>query len=807
MISSKPLRKTLDLGEIAASLMQAQADEADALAELRDALAAFGSQEGQGPPSVKRLVAAAHGKLVALLSGEASDPEQALAAAVRLVCLATSPEPMTSASVPPPRALGVEEDTAVAVAFLTRHSQLPGARSMLPVARSILPARLSMLPTRHSWMPGGAPLPAPPPTLLPGDPDLELIGEFLTEANEHVVGAEAALLTLENHPEDMAAVNTVFRAFHTVKGVSAMLGMTALAELAHHAESLLARIRDGQIRCTGVYANLCLRGIDMLKETLMAVSAQLKGQPGAVPRGYAQLVLALQNPDAAPVESPAPIVTPPSADAARLVSPALTAPAAPSIEVAPGPREPLTPVAVRPTRLAPPPESPAGPKAAIPPAPVPAPPSRVAAKVEPAAPPAASRAEAGGSQSADESSVRVRTDRLDRLIDMVGELVIAHSMLAQDPKNDASRDPELYRKVGHAGKIVRELQDMSMALRMVPLRPTFQKLTRIVRDVAKKSDKQIQFVSTGDDTEIDRNMVDVIAEPLIHMVRNAADHGVEATAARLAAGKAAVGTVRIAAYHSGGNVVIDLSDDGGGLNRERILAKAAQKGLVDPSKSLSDSEIYQLIFLPGFSTTEAVTDISGRGVGMDVVRRNIEQLKGRIDITSELGRGTTFSIRLPLTLAITDGMIVRVGCERYIIPTVNIGVNFRPEASQVSTVSGRGEVILLRGELIPLFRLHRLFRVEGAVEDPTAGLVVVLREGASSCGLLVDELLGQQQVVAKSLGAGIGKVPAISGGAILGDGRVGLILDPGSLVTMARESRSARAPEGRSAEPFSRVQA
>jgi two-component system, chemotaxis family, sensor kinase CheA len=336
---------------------------------------------------------------------------------------------------------------------------------------------------------------------------------------------------------------------------------------------------------------------------------------------------------------------------------------------------------------------------------------------------------------------------------------------------------------------------------MVPLRPTFQKLTRIVRDVAKKSDKQILFQSTGDDTEIDRNMVDVIAEPLIHMVRNAADHGIEPTAKRVAAGKPAQGSVRLAAYHSGGSVVIDLSDDGGGLDRDRILAKATEKGLIDPNKNLVDSEIFQLIFLPGFSTTDNVTDISGRGVGMDVVRRNIEQLKGRIDITSERGKGTTFSIRLPLTLAITDGMIVRVGSERYIIPTVNIAMNFRPEASQVSTVVGRGEVILLRGELIPLFRLHHLFQVGDAVEEPTKGLVVVLRDGVSSCGLLVDELLGQQQVVAKSLGPAIGNVAAVSGGAILGDGRVGLILDPASLVTLAKESRGGRpqsAPDTRS---------
>jgi len=733
----------LDLGEIAVQLLQAQASETESLTELRDALGRCVQGEGaDGSPSVKRLVMAAKAKLDSLLSGEAADAEQALAAAVRLTCLATSPDE--------PQA-GQATDSE-----LEWETEAAAAAAGSVVAPSLPPGK---------------------PTLLPAEPDLDLIGEFMTEANEHVVNAEAALLTLEERPDDAAAVNTVFRAFHTVKGVSSMLGMTALAELAHHAESLLARIRDGEIQCTGVYANLCLRGIDLLKETLNAVSAQLHGQEARLPAGYAELVRELQKPDAAaaaPVASPA-------------APPPVVAVAAPAV---------LAPVAA---------------PAAAPSAPAPA--SAAAAARPPAeaeAPPRA--ATAGVAPGGDESSVRVRTDRLDRLIDMVGELVIAHSMLAADPRNDVSRDPDLSRKVGHAGKIVRELQDMSMSLRMVPLRPTFQKLTRIVRDVAKKSDKQIQFVSTGDDTEIDRNMVDVIAEPLIHMVRNAADHGIESTAARIAAGKSPTGTVRLAAYHSGGSVVIDLSDDGGGLDKERILAKATQKGLIEPNKSLSESEIYQLIFLPGFSTTENVTDISGRGVGMDVVRRNIEQLKGRIEITSERGKGTVFSIRLPLTLAITDGMIVRVGSERYIIPTVNIAMNFRPEASQVSTVAGRGELILLRGELIPLFRLHQLFKVNGAVTEPTRGLVVVLRDGVGSCGLLVDELLGQQQVVAKSLGAGVGKVAAVSGGAILGDGRVGLILDPGSLVTLAKESRTGRpqpeaARHGSSTDPSTMVQA
>jgi two-component system chemotaxis sensor kinase CheA len=710
----------VDLGDVAARLMQLQSNETELLSALHDELSSVGrTRDPRVTRSVKKLVKAAAAKLDALLRGGASDPEQALAAAVQLVCLASSP---VSEGLPEP-------------AQPSADGNVPSSDIEPAPSADIEAAPSTVVEDKQSAQLEPSALLAAEPALLPDEPDLELIGEFLTEAADHVVAAEAALLTLERQPDDAAAVNTVFRAFHTVKGVASMLGLAALAELAHHAESLLSRIREGQIRCTGVYANLCLRGIDMLKATMQVVAARVKGQPAQLPPGYAELVAALQAPEAS---------AQPAASAARAAAvPALTASA------------PTAPQAQPVSQLQSQPQLPVQPQT-------------------------------------EESTVRVRTDRLDRLIDLVGELVIAQSMVAQDPRAGMSRDPELSRKVAHSGKIVRELQDMSMSLRMVPLRPTFQKLTRIVRDVAVKSGKQIQFVSTGDDTEIDRNMVDVIAEPLIHMVRNAADHGIEPSATRLTAGKAATGTVRIAAYHAGGSVVIDLSDDGAGLSRERILAKAIDRGLVAANANLSDAEVFQLIFLPGFSTAEAITDISGRGVGMDVVRRNIEQLKGRIEITSERGKGTVFSIHLPLTLAITDGMLVRVGSERYIIPTVSISMNFRPEASQVSTVSGRGEVILLRGELLPLFRLHQLFRLPNAVEDPTRALVVVLRDAAGSCGLLVDELLGQQQVVAKSLGEGIGKVPAVSGGAILGDGRVGLILDPASLVTLARQTRPHR---------------
>ncbi len=304
--------------------------------------------------------------------------------------------------------------------------------------------------------------------------------------------------------------------------------------------------------------------------------------------------------------------------------------------------------------------------------------------------------------------------------------------------------------------------------------------------MAQKAGKQVELVTEGDDTEIDRNMVDIVGDPLVHMVRNAIDHGLETPAERIAAGKSATGTLRLRAYHAGANVCVDLEDNGRGLNRPKILARARERGLVAADKHVSDSEAFDLIFAPGFSTADTVTDLSGRGVGMDVVKRNVESLRGRIEIASEAGLGSTFSIRLPLTLAITDGMLVRVGRERYIVPTTAIHMSFRPERSTLSTVNGRGEVVLLRDELMPIIRVHRLFDIDGAVADPAEGILMIVGDQEKRTALLVDELLGQHQLVVKSLGGNLGVVPGISGAAILGDGRVGLILDVVGLVAVAR---------------------
>ncbi|HEY3267040.1 MAG TPA: chemotaxis protein CheA [Armatimonadota bacterium] len=630
---------------------------------------------------------------------------------------------------------------------------------MAPAAPPVAP-----LPTPAPPAPeAAAPAPALPPVddggddILPQDADRALLADFVTECKELVEGAEAALLTIEMDPDDVEAINTVFRAFHTIKGTSAFLGLTRMSELAHRAENMLSRIRDKVIRCTGGYADLALRSVDMLGDLVQALQNNLDGSPTGKPAGLDELMHTLADPEAAGVNH---LSSDGYDDIAR------------AEETAPSNGVAAVPEAASEARSA----------------------AAEAARVE--APPATDGGAAARPQRAkvsersDDSSVRVRTDRLDRLIEMVGELVIAQSMVAQDPIVVMGGHLDLTRKVAMTGKIVRELQDLSMSMRMVPLKATFQKMARLVRDLAYKSGKLVEFKSDGDETEIDRNMVDIIAEPLVHMVRNAADHGVEAPEVREASGKPRTGVVHLSAFHTGGNVVVQIKDDGKGLNRDRIIQKAIEKGLIDSEKGLTDAEAYDLIFAPGFSTVDKVTEVSGRGVGMDVVRKGVEALRGRVDISSESGKGTTFQLRLPLTLAITDGMLVKIGEDRYIVPTVNIHLSFRPEASALSTVAGRGELVMLRGELMPIFRLHRLFDIRGAVEDPTKGLLVVIGNEGRRCALLVDELLGQQQVVAKALGNGMGKVQGVSGGAILGDGRVGLILDTTELVALARQSRS-----------------
>lgn len=600
----------------------------------------------------------------------------------------------------------------------------------------------------------------PTSACLPEDADPGIMADFIAEGRDYIEQAEGSLLALEVNPDDQDAIDTVFRAFHTVKGTSGFLALPHVTELAHRAESLLSRVRNKELRYGGISADLSLRSIDMLKAMLQGLQDALGGEPLGLPPGYEDLLVSLgeaESADPSELESERSSVPQMRVGDILVATNKLSREDADSIAASQG-DEPIGVALLR---------------------------SEAVSVSDVANALRIQQAGKGGAASAD-SSVRVRTDRLDQLIDMVGELVIAQSMIAQDDTLVTGTHVDLIRKVTHTGKIVRELQDLTMSMRMVPLKATFQKMARLVRDLGQRMGKTIQFTSEGEDTEIDRHMVNGIGDPLVHMVRNSIDHGLESPEERVQRGKSPEGSVCLSAFHSGGNVIIELRDDGRGLDREKILKRAISRGLIDPDKAYSDADAYNLIFAPGFSTAEKVTDLSGRGVGMDVVRRNVESLRGRVEISSEPGRGCIFRLSLPLTLAITDGMLVQVGAERYIVPTCTIQMSFRPEPAALSSVCGKGEMVMLRGSLMPLVRLHRLFDIGGALEEPCKGLLVIVGEGNRRCALLVDELLGQQQVVAKSLGEALGKVPGISGCAILGDGRVGIILDVNAIVDIAR---------------------
>jgi two-component system chemotaxis sensor kinase CheA len=377
--------------------------------------------------------------------------------------------------------------------------------------------------------------------------------------------------------------------------------------------------------------------------------------------------------------------------------------------------------------------------------------------------------------------VRVNTDKLDAMMDTVGELVIVQSQIAESARTIGHENTHLARNIAQLGRITKDLQHNAMSLRLVPIKPTFQKMERLIRDLARDCGKKVNFHTSGEDTEIDRTVVEEIADPLVHMVRNSMDHGLEKPEDRLAAGKPEYGTVTLKAFHQGSNIHLELSDDGRGINADRIYSKAVEKGVIAAGASLSREEILNLIFAPGFSTAEKVTAVSGRGVGMDVVRRNIEKLRGKVEIDTEVGKGTVFRIKLPLTMAIIDGLIVRVGADRFILPSTSVQMALRPVAESITTVHGRGEVLEHRGRILPIHRLYQRFRIPGAIENPIEGIIVLVETSDRITALLVDEMVSKQEVVIKNLGGLLANLPGIAGGAILGDGNIALILDPASL--------------------------
>ena len=583
----------------------------------------------------------------------------------------------------------------------------------------------------------------------------ELLGDFLSDYNEHLESAEKQALLIESDATAEEPLHALYRAFHTLKGVSSFFGLTQITNLAHAAEDLLNLARDGKLVLKEEPFELVLSTLDSLRRIVVGVPDLLSADE-APPADVAAATLIARL--RCVVAGGPPVRC--GAEGAEGNGSAFTAGTG-CEKPAPSGRETVeTPLA----------HEPPGP-------------------AERAAP---TRAGGGGHEV--KETVRVDRGRLDQLIDMIGELVIGESMVRQEVSEKLPDDE--VQSVDQLGRTVRELQEMSLSLRMVPIAATFQKMHRIVRDISRKLGKQVRFEVRGEDTELDKTMVDQLSDPLMHMVRNAVDHGIEMPETRVASGKPGEGHVLLQAYLQNGNFYIELTDDGRGLDRRAILDKAEQRGVISPSEAeaMADGDVWQLIFAPGFSTASEVTDVSGRGVGMDVVKRGVEALNGSIEIESASGRGSVFRVRLPLTMAIVDGLSVSLSDDTFIVPLVSVVESIRPQASDIKTIIGRGEVVLVRGATVPLVRLHRVFNRPGRELDPARALVVIVETDGRQLAIMVDELLGQVQAVMKSLESNYRKVPGIAGATILGNGEVAFILDVQGLAKLHAVTRYDRLP-------------
>jgi two-component system chemotaxis sensor kinase CheA len=601
--------------------------------------------------------------------------------------------------------------------------------------------------------------------------DTSLLNDFITESRDHLHTAETLLLELETDPENKENLNSIFRAWHTIKGIAGFLGLREVSSLAHKMESQMDLARKGELLLGPGPIDAFLEANDCLKNLVQSVETALKGGEYVLPERYAailnRMIAGVAN------EPTTPTVAAPSAD--KKIGEILveTGKASPEeIDKA------LEKQASGDTRKI------------------------GEILLEETAVPARDVGNALATQSnarqlkGVEETIRVPVNRIDQLVDSIGEAVIAQSMVNASTLVTAAADQALITKIAHANSILRQIQELAMSLRMVSIKSTFQKMARLARDLSKKCGRDIEFITEGEDTELDKSVVENIGDPLIHMIRNSIDHGIEPPEERSKTGKPLKAIVKLRAFHRAGSIFIEVIDDGKGLNREAIYEKAVNKGLCKADATLTDQEIFQFIFLPGFSTAKVVTDVSGRGVGMDVVRRNIEALRGSVEISSTPGKGTTFSIRLPLTLAIVDGMVVRSGRDRYIIPTLAILESIKAKADLISSVLGSGKLIKVRNELIPLVHLGGVLQRSDEAWDMANGIVMIVEDMlGKKIGLFLDEIIGQQQVVIKSLGDGMGDIPGVTGGAIMSDGTVCLILDVGGVVKLSGENQRGEATE------------
>ncbi|WP_394517468.1 chemotaxis protein CheA [Pantoea sp. SGAir0175] len=654
---------------------------------------------------------------------------------------------------------------------------------------------------------------------------------FFDEADELLADMEQHLLGLDPQEPDSEQLNAIFRAAHSIKGGAGTFGFTVLQETTHILENILDGARRGEMQLSTDIINLFLETKDIMQEQLDAYKTAQ--EPNAESFNYiceALRQLALEAKGIAP-QAAAPVVA--LADVAAPAAPASSGLRLQLINLKE--KEPdllleelgnlgtLTDVVKGASSLeatidgvgkddivavlcfvideaqiqfpldaAPATVAVAAAPVAEAEAEAPMQQTATVTDITPAVKRESKRA-AAPAKSSESSSIRVAVEKVDQLINLVGELVITQSMLAQ---RSGALDPvahgDLLNSMGQLERNARDLQESVMSIRMMPMEYVFSRFPRLVRDLASKLGKEVELTLLGSSTELDKSLIERIIDPLTHLVRNSLDHGIETPEKRLAASKTAVGNLTLSAEHQGGNICIEVIDDGAGLNRERILAKALSSGL-PVSDSMSDEEVGMLIFAPGFSTAEQVTDVSGRGVGMDVVKRNIQEMGGHVEISSKQGKGTTIRILLPLTLAILDGMSVRVADEVFILPLNAVMESLQPTAEELKPLAGGERVLEVRGEYLPLVELWNVFDVQNAKTDATQGIVVILQSAGRRYALLVDQLIGQHQVVVKNLESNYRKVPGISAATILGDGSVALIVDVSALQSLNREKRVAGA--------------
>lgn len=611
------------------------------------------------------------------------------------------------------------------------------------------------------------------------DFERELKVGFLDEAAQSVADVEQCFLSLETDPNNADNLNKIFRLAHNLKGSSKAVGFDQFGAFTHEFETFILKVKNGELPATPSVVNLLLRANDFVSHMIEGLKNNLEAQFGTEEllnelRNFEHVQASSHQNDSVEsvMDSPEPQE---SADAGtsddtnwellREMNEKTLVPEAPPMFELPQADPPSVEA-----------EAQSQPAPMAEPLPV--------ASAAPVAPPVvASNAPAGQSGGAGKSvtdeSIRVSLSKVETLINFVGEMVILQSVMREQLTEQSSM---LMRKTVHQmGKVGKEIQDLSMGLRMVPVKSTFQKMQRIVRDTAQVLGKEVGIQLVGEETELDKTVLEKINDPLVHLVRNSVDHGIEAASLRQERGKPARGSVVLKSYHQSGKLIIEVIDDGGGLDAEKLKKKAIEKGVLKPGAQISEGEAYQLIFAPGFSTKDQVSEVSGRGVGMDVVRTNIKELGGEITIQSELGKGTTFRISLPLTLAIIDAMVLRYGKEKFVMPLGHVFETLQPRKEMLQETTNMGNVLLLRGENLPLYRLGDFFNIKSTT-PANQMIAMVVRTAGKPFGILVDDILGQYQVVVKQLGPELQGFVGVSGSTILGDGRPCLILEPIDLI-------------------------